>query len=545
MERGVYQVKDTWKVLLADDEPRMWDLIQRLVPWEEMGLEVAAKASNGLEAIETLKHTAIHILITDARMPECDGIGLVKWCRENCPGVKCVVISGYRLFEYAHGALRHGVDRYLLKPINQKELIQCLAELTTQLEEEAHQAHSRLETQQQIHRNQEYLQQHFARHYLFDGSHYSQLAPGSLEAINEEYQMHFRPGGGQAALFQLAYLEELDVSVDKLLFNIKTHVDDQFLHLGWERVSVKTRDGVLLLVNYDIGQQKEFRRCMGELCTDLERLVDVFECLHINVGVGARLAELSQLPQGITTAREALTYRAVTGRRGPLYFDDFTFSLAKLDDIWTVERRTLLESCAKRRNRDAMLHLVRECRFAFSQMGQPSPVVLFQLANAMGRTVADVLEDPEDRNRLMLRLDRQLRVAGHQEEVWTALNQTIDRAVSMLGEELQFQLTRPVRSAKEYIMAHFREPITLDALAAHVGLSANYFSAIFKKETGLSFVDYLTAVRMEEATRLLRTTSAGIGEIANQVGYQETRHFNRSFKKSTGMKPSEYRKLYS
>lgn len=537
-------MKETWKVLLADDEPRMWELIQRLVPWEKMGLEVAAKASNGLEAIETLKHTRIHILITDARMPECDGIGLVKWCRENCPEVKCVVISGYRLFEYAHGALQYGVDRYLLKPISQKELIQCLEELTAQLEE-AHQARSHSDIQQQIHRSQGYLQQHFARHYLFDGEHYSRLAPGPLEEINEEYQMHFHPGGCQTALFQLAYLDELDVSVDKLLSSIKTHVDSRFAGLGWERVSVKTWDGVLLLVNYDLEREKEFRQHMGELCEDLERLVDVFERLYINIGVGARLDGLDQLPWGIATARDALTCKAVTGRRGPLYYDDFSFSPAELNDIWTVERRTLMESCAKRRSRDAMLHLVRECRFAFSQMERPSPVLLFQLADAMGRTAADVLEDPEDRNRLMLRLKRQLRVAGNQDDVWTALEQTIDRTVSMLGEQLQFQLTRPVRSAKEYIAAHFREPVTLDALAEYAGLSANYFSAIFKKETGLSFVDYLAAVRMEEATRLLRTTNAGIREIANQVGYQEIRHFNRLFKKSTGMKPSEYRKLYS
>ena len=124
-----------WRVLIADDEPKVCALIQYLIPWEELGLELAAVVSNGLEAMDVLKEKPVDIVITDARMPECDGIELIKWCHQRKMQLKYMVSSGYRHFEYAHGALQYGVDYYLLKPINQKELIQSLREIVGQLEQ--------------------------------------------------------------------------------------------------------------------------------------------------------------------------------------------------------------------------------------------------------------------------------------------------------------------------------------------------------------------------------------------------------------------------
>ena len=81
--------------------------------------------------------------------------------------------------------------------------------------------------------------------------------------------------------------------------------------------------------------------------------------------------------------------------------------------------------------------------------------------------------------------------------------------------------------------------------AETAGLSANYVSAIFRKETGVNFSDYITARRMDAATELLRKTELRIGEIAERVGYTDVKHFSKLCKKTLGMKPSEYRKLYS
>lgn len=175
------------KVLIADDEEKVCELIRYLVPWDDLGLEAVAFVANGLEAIEVLEREHIDIVITDARMPECDGIALVKWCRKNRPGIKHIVISGYRHFEYAHGALQYGVDYYLLKPINQQELTENLRELVSKMDSEQDIRQNEIEIQHQMSRNRDKLRRHFISSYIFDGRQFPENEADSVEVVNEEY----------------------------------------------------------------------------------------------------------------------------------------------------------------------------------------------------------------------------------------------------------------------------------------------------------------------------------------------------------------------
>lgn len=110
------------RVIVSDDEKKVSQLICHLGEWERLGMEVVGVAQNGIEALDLLKRFDAHILITDIRMPGCDGLELIKRAKEISPNTEFVIISGYRYFEYAQTAIRYGVSDYLLKPINKKEL---------------------------------------------------------------------------------------------------------------------------------------------------------------------------------------------------------------------------------------------------------------------------------------------------------------------------------------------------------------------------------------------------------------------------------------
>lgn len=99
-----------------------------------------------------------------------------------------------------------------------------------------------------------------------------------------------------------------------------------------------------------------------------------------------------------------------------------------------------------------------------------------------------------------------------------------------------------IRDAKEYIRANFSQSdLSLNRIAAHIGVSPSYFSSIFKQETGQSFVEYLTQVRMERACELLKCTSYRTFEIGEQVGYNDSHYFSAAFKKAMGQSPKEYK----
>lgn len=101
------------KVLIADDEEKVCTLIYNLVNWNDFGMEVVAKAYNGLEALELISGLAPDAVITDIRMPGYDGIELISKAKEINDRIEFIIISGYKHFEYAQSAIKYGVSDYL------------------------------------------------------------------------------------------------------------------------------------------------------------------------------------------------------------------------------------------------------------------------------------------------------------------------------------------------------------------------------------------------------------------------------------------------
>lgn len=114
------------KVIIADDERLICRLVQTLADWDSLGMEVVAMAENGLEALELVQSRHPDILITDIRMPGCDGLELIRSAKQIMPDLEVVIISGYAHFEYAQSAMKYGAGYYLLKPIKQAELMETL-----------------------------------------------------------------------------------------------------------------------------------------------------------------------------------------------------------------------------------------------------------------------------------------------------------------------------------------------------------------------------------------------------------------------------------
>ncbi len=117
------------KILVADDEEKVCQLIIRLVDWEALEMEVVGTASNGFEALEKIRDVSPDVVITDIRMPGLDGMELIRQARLLNGELAFVIISGYRHFEYARTAIKYGVSDYLLKPIKKEELTATLSRI--------------------------------------------------------------------------------------------------------------------------------------------------------------------------------------------------------------------------------------------------------------------------------------------------------------------------------------------------------------------------------------------------------------------------------
>ena len=117
--------------------------------------------------------------------------------------------------------------------------------------------------------------------------------------------------------------------------------------------------------------------------------------------------------------------------------------------------------------------------------------------------------------------------------------------LSMVNNQivLRDQNTEPpvITHAKQFILEHQTEELSLAQVAKAVNTSKFYFCKIFKKATGINFTDYLSRVRTERAKNLLLNPNLRVSEIAYEVGFQSLTHFNRVFKRILGRSPTEYR----
>lgn len=111
-------------------------------------------------------------------------------------------------------------------------------------------------------------------------------------------------------------------------------------------------------------------------------------------------------------------------------------------------------------------------------------------------------------------------------------------------EETDEQEEHTILGIVRYMQEHLTEEISLNVLAEEFHLSASYISQLFKNEIGVNFLAYLTNIRMEQAKKLLLSSSLSIAEVSEKSGYGDYRVFTKAFKKSEGVTPSQYRRNF-
>ena len=123
-----------YRVILVDDERLIIRGLSTVVPWAELGCEVAGTAYDGVSGLELIRSVHPDIVISDIRMPNMDGLTMLAAIRSEFPEIQMCVLTAYRDFEYAQKAITLGVFRYLLKPSNLEELKDTIRQMAARLD---------------------------------------------------------------------------------------------------------------------------------------------------------------------------------------------------------------------------------------------------------------------------------------------------------------------------------------------------------------------------------------------------------------------------
>ncbi len=522
------------KVMIADDEERICQLIRALIDWKAMGLELAGFAHNGLEAEELTEKLQPDILITDIRMPGISGMELIQRLKKKNSGLEIIVISGYAHFEYAQQAIKYGVGDYLLKPISKAELTETLEKMKQRIcsrrEDEQDKKELRIKAEKDTYR---------MRHRFLQDLLERPDVPLSMQALQESYYLQVRPGIFQAFWLKMDCAQDSlsDSSVLALMEKAQNVLERGLKAKCFEMISVIKDYSCVGIMNYARERQEEIRKILKGCLSQMELQRELFDPVSFSMSAGGAFEKPELLQESMREASVLIQDRIVkgTGRLLEQRGAPCAAQENKALERYLREVAGAVELLSTDQADIAVKHLLDEVRCVKDMRGRE----IFELVDSAADIFSACTQMPE-RIKQLEEFKRRCEQCSSTEELFRCQDEYLEKCRAQRENDA----VRPVRKAKQYIQNHYSEPITLEQVSDIVGLSPSYFSALFKKTEGEGFAKYLINIRMEQARILLRESNISVVDICRRVGYNDLKHFTHTFEKTVGVKPGTYRKLY-
>lgn len=523
-----------YKLLIVDDEEMIREGLSSIVEWDRLGFEVAKCLADGREAIEYINNHEIDVILTDIKMTFVSGLQLAEYVYRNKPGIKVVIISGYKDFDFAKQAISFNVVHYILKPTRLLELNQVFQEIKSQLQKEREEKERLAEERQQYTDLIPMLQEEFLSALMMG------VLKDKAEIRKKIHLLNFGRDFDQKRCYLLKarfcdfekYLEDIWAYGKAGFYNAIRNMFKEDADLYYH--TVNCGHGRILVLAVERGEA-------GRLLPDRELLRNKFE------NVGKTIDKVFGIALKIETVKAFENIYAVDEKG----FEDYFFSDADMisknmldskEFLAIYEKQKLLLSYITEGNKEAVGNLfdtlIDSMRGVDIATARNFFIELFSLLGSKLKSIdIDVyLANNEifDYHQILKLKD----ISAIQELGRSILN----IVVAYVGSQKENCDNKVIEKAKEYICSHYNKDITLDDVADHVYLSTVYLSRFFKQNTGENFIDFLGKVRVENAMVFLRNPRYKVYEIGPMVGYKSIKYFSNIFKRFTGMNPSEYRK---
>lgn len=532
------------KVLIADDEKNICVMIQKLIPWEYYKMEVIALVHNGIDAVKMMEEKRPDIIISDIRMPGYDGLDIVQKAHEINLVADFIIISGYKYFEYAHKALNLGVENYLLKPIDKIELENTLKKIVQKRKIDLQTAQEEAELKKQVTFSRKKMKKHFLSSIMENQRNLSDM---ELDYVNSEFQCEFEQGCF-VAVFAKLDSEVKDQKFSGLLRMMEEIIEQDIQGDDVEFINSSVKSGIVSIVNYRTGDSEEKKTQREKTFRKMKQEVEKFKGYHITLGVGCEKNSIAGIADSIQEAVYAVKCRCKTGLDKIVYYGQLRYQNISvreiLDEKAGREIRNIAELLDCERIREALQRTLNQIKI----IPFYSPVVVYDYLEHVSELVLSELKNNQIDENLLSQMDEKIQeildAYTDLEKMTYCYSELLQSYFSQIIEERRNRSHLPIRAAKQYVRENYGNQVSLEDVAEAIGLSPAYFSTMFKKEMGINFSDFLISCRMEAAKELLKTTDIPIAEVAEKVGYKDSRYFSKTFNKVEGLKPSAYRKLY-
>lgn len=527
---------ERYKVILVDDEAEVIDMIEKKIHWNDLGFEVAGSATNGVKALELVEKLQPDVVLTDIKMPYMDGLELSRRLNREYPNIYIMLCTGFDEFEYAKEAVHLEIKEYMLKPVNATELSESLTNLKHTLDRER-------EEKLNVKKLNDYFQEVLPK---LQSNFFISLIEGRVEKQEYErflqaYQVDMKGPLFGCVIFHTSenHVPEgmnpllLSMSVER---EIKQRLMDQwncreFIYMG----------NTLLILELDAEDKiTQITDACDRFCRWAYRIMGAV----VTAGIGTVCDSLYEISLSYERAREAVSYRVLYGTKRAINIGEIVpkeqikpvqseesrmqtlFRAIRIGDSAEIERAAHGEMEKLHKNTETM------SQYNLATMEIVSGFFKFCTDNSL------------DFNK----------ISGNMQNIYEKVSQmdesTLTEWIVQMSERISEKLKcarnssarRLIVEAQNIVKERYMEAdISLDEVCAVLGVSNSYFSSLFKKEAGKSFISYLTDYRMDIAAEMILNTDEKSYTIAEKVGYLDANYFSYVFKKKFGVSPSKYR----
>ncbi len=501
------------RLIIADDEKIIRETICALIDWNSLGIEVVGVCKNGLEAYDMIIDEYPDIVLTDIKMPGFSGLELIRRLTQTHEDIQFIILSGYREFDFAMEAMRYGVKHYLLKPCNERQIIDTVEKV------------KKVCYQQKEQKLQDKTQRDFSagfrknlmRSIITEGL----LSRAELSQLTAFYENYLDFTGTSYHLCYFYYLEEANVMecTKKLYDYLKEYlpaVSCCFLYIN----------NILILIMENCRASYE----------EFDNFAKGLNFQQQTIGIEYQRIEYQSLIGLLQLLVEKLK------RYDMIYFIEDTLKIP----IYNYD------PCLQKLHR--IIEKLASGKGDIQQVKQELKSILSSIQDEefLKILITNILMTPNVLNNLdgvptLPELLNDINTSSNPKEVYRRFIDLID-SIRPLNTFASVAYKPFIRNIFTFVEEQLSDPsLSLKWIAEHyLYMNVDYVSKQFVKQTGKRFSQYLNEVRIEKAKSLLKNCRTDkIYLVAEQVGCgNNPQYFSQLFKKYTGMKPSDYVKKY-
>ena len=476
-------------VLVAEDELLERKAIVELIRLCHESVEIS-EADNGQRAVEAAAVFPLDIAFMDISMPVINGLDALRKMYQYQPGLFAVVLTAYDEFEYAVDALKLGVEDYILKPARKNKIDSCIAEYLR-----------RSQGQAIIHSPGDLKGIAALFPYLEDNLLLG-IAMGNVEETRQLLRYFF--ADSSRYVLAVAPCDERAV-LQETLAGLKATADEQGITLiggklgKWQMVLCaggEDDNGFAQQIKVLLPRESEWR--ISPPLNDWRMLNTQYRLLTGSNPIGVCEAVSQQLPDGCE--RLIATQVAAADEEEALQTLAVIFETLRAEEI-AIQRQKLFSLCI---------------------------IVDHYLEKMTGISFSDSIPD--------------FSLLETADALYNAMRFFVKARISVCHQGHQPKILKLIRDVINDIERHYPDGMySLNAASQNLGLSPGYLSKLFKMRMGITFTEYLSEVRIDEAKRLLRHSDLEIAEISNCCGFNSANYFCKIFKKIVGLPASDYR----